>query len=103
MKNQELKTPIVVAIVVIVVGVAAFFGYRAMSSAGDLDQGQVKYTPGKPPWLETDPNKKGPGASPGAGVAGAPQQNGGSTAQTAPPQAPNMPVGPPTVNNNGSK
>jgi len=62
MKDQ-VKTPILVAIVVLAVGVIGYFGVKSMS-AGDLDQGQVKYTPGKPPWMETDDSKKGPGGGP---------------------------------------
>ncbi|MBI1333789.1 MAG: hypothetical protein JST12_12940 [Armatimonadetes bacterium] len=52
--------------------------------AGDLDQGQVKYTPGVPPWKETDPAKKGPGGISSGG-------NGGGTGgaqTTAPGMAP---------------
>jgi len=90
MKN-EIKTPLIVVAAVAVLGVLAFFGTRAMS-VGDLDQGQVKYTPGKPPWLETDPSKKGPGASPGGAPAtGTPAAN---TESHAPPG-----VGAPTLGN----
>lgn len=64
----EVKTPIIVVAVIAVVALIGFFASKAMG-AGDLDQGQVKYTPGKPPWQENDPSKRGPGASPGAGAA----------------------------------
>ena len=56
--KEQVKTPVIVVLVVAFVAVLAFFGSKAFSS-GDLDQGQVQYTPGKPPWEETDPNKKG--------------------------------------------
>jgi hypothetical protein len=55
MKDQ-VKAPIIVVAVVAIVGALFFFGSKAMS-AGDLDQGQTKYTPGKPPW--EDPLQKG--------------------------------------------
>ncbi len=83
--KAQVKTPLMVVIGVVVVGVLFYFGSKALS-AGDLDQGQVKYTPGKPPWMETDPSKQGPGAhGPGAGgppPAGAP--TGPDGAQHAP-------------------
>jgi hypothetical protein len=69
--KAEIKTPVLVAIAVVVVAVAAFFLLNAIGNAGNLDQGQVQYTPGKPPWEETDPNKKGPGGAPGGGGPGA--------------------------------
>ncbi|RYG26667.1 hypothetical protein EON82_02335 [bacterium] len=55
MKDQ-VKVPVIVLAVVAIVGALFFFGSKAMS-VGDLDQGQVKYTPGKPPW--EDPLQKG--------------------------------------------
>jgi hypothetical protein len=61
--KQQVQVPLLVAVAVGVVALFVFFGMKAMS-AGDLDQGQVKYTPGKPPWAETDPSKKGPGDRP---------------------------------------
>lgn len=70
MKDQ-VKVPILVAAVVVLVALVGFIGMKAMG-AGDLDQGQVKYTPGKPPWMESDPSKRGPGGTPGSGAAGAP-------------------------------
>jgi len=39
--------------------------------AGNLDQGQVKYTPGVPPWQEKDPAKKGVGGVSSGGTGGA--------------------------------
>jgi len=54
--KEQAKLPIVIVAVVAIVGALYFFGSKAMS-AGDLDQGQVKYTPGKPPW--EDPLQKG--------------------------------------------
>lgn len=55
MKDQ-IKAPVIVVAVVALVAALVFFGSKAVS-AGDLDQGQVKYTPGKPPW--EDPLQKG--------------------------------------------
>jgi hypothetical protein len=66
--KQEIKTPFVVVVVVLVLCVVGYFGIKA-GGAGTLDQGQVKYTPGKPPWEETDPSKKGPGSQAPPGVA----------------------------------
>lgn len=52
-----------------------FFGFVGLllvgCGAGNLDQGQVKYTPGVPPWQEKDPAKKGPGG-PGSQTGAAP-------------------------------
>lgn len=50
MKDQA-KLPVIVLVVVVAVGLLFFFGSKAMST-GNLDQGQVKYTPGVPPWQE---------------------------------------------------
>lgn len=92
--KAEVKTPVLVAVVAVVVVVALFFGYRSIANAGNLDQGQVQYTPGKPPWEETDPNKKGPGASPAGGGFGAPSQS--EPAPNAPPG-----MGAPALGNGG--
>lgn len=78
--KEEIKTPLLVVAIVGVLAVAGFFGFRAVNSAGNLDKGQVEYTPGVPPWEEKDPSKKGPGAGPGG---------------DAPP------VGAPAINNSG--
>ena len=61
---------------------------------GNLDQGQVKYTPGVPPWQEKDPAKRGPGTrgpetkAPAADAAGQssnqPPPGGGPPGMTAP-------------------
>jgi hypothetical protein len=45
---------------VLIIVVVAYFGFKTVGNAGNLDQGQVKYTPGVPPWMEKDPNKRGP-------------------------------------------
>ena len=74
--NQQVKLPMIVVAVIALVALVVVLGSKAMS-AGDLDQGQVQYTPGKPPWMETDPNKKGPGGAPGGGGPGAPPPPGG--------------------------
>jgi len=65
--KEQVKTPLLVAVIVIAVGIFGYLGMKAMG-AGDLDQGQVKYTPGKPPWMETDPSKRGPGGTPAGGT-----------------------------------
>jgi len=38
--------------------VVAFFAIKSASGQGNLDQGQVKYDPGVPPWEEKDPAKQ---------------------------------------------
>jgi len=81
--NNQVKTPAIVAAVAIAVVVIGYFGMRAMKS-GDLDQGQVPYTPGKPPWLETDPAKRGPGGAPNGGGPGAPATSAPAAAASAP-------------------
>jgi len=68
MKSQ-VKTPVVVVAVVAVLGLIGFFAMKTVGDAGSLDHGQIKYTPGKPPWMETDPAKKGPGGL-GSGAPG---------------------------------
>ncbi|WP_158409143.1 hypothetical protein [Fimbriimonas ginsengisoli] len=75
-----MKTPIVVVAVVLLVAMVGYLGSKAMKT-GDLDQGQVQYTPGKPPWLETDAAKRGPGGPPPSSAA-AP---GGATSPAAAP------------------
>lgn len=65
--NDKIKTPALITLAVVVVGAIAYFGFNTINNTGNLDQGQVKYTPGKPPWEETDPSKRGPGGTPGAG------------------------------------
>lgn len=81
MKDQ-VKAPLIIVAVVAIVGLLFFFGSKAMS-AGDLDQGQVKYTPGKPPW--EDPLQKGGnnGRAPSSDPAAAPP-GGGPTGITPP-------------------
>lgn len=63
--REELKTPLMIALAVVAVALLAFFGYRTIGGAGQLDQGQIEYTPGVPPWME-------PGAQ-GQAVQGPPQ------------------------------
>ncbi len=65
--KAEVKTPVLIAIVTLVVVVLGFFIFKGVSNAGNLDQGQVKYTPGKLPSAESDPSKQGPGGPPPAG------------------------------------
>jgi len=57
MLKGEVKTPFIVIVAVIALALIGF-GLKKALSAGDLDQGQVKYTPGVPPWMEKDPTKK---------------------------------------------
>lgn len=54
--KEQAKLPLVIVAAVAVVALLVYFGQKAMS-VGDLDTGQVKYTPGKPPW--DDPLRKG--------------------------------------------
>ena len=101
--KAEIKTPVIVVVVINVVALVGFFGSKMIGGSGDLDQGQVKYTPGKPPWMETDPSKKGPGASPnGGGMSApggsAPAQPGGNAPANAPPG-----MGAPALGNGGPK
>lgn len=70
--KSEVKTPVIVAVAIVALIVLGYFLVKTMGGAGNLDQGQVQYTPGKPPWEETDPSKKGPGASPGSPSGGPP-------------------------------
>ena len=95
--KQQVKTPLLVTVAVIAAAVLIYFGAKLIGSTGDLDQGQVKYTPGKPPWEETDPSKRGPGGAPGGGGPGAP--SAGSQAQVPPGTPQGIPAGPPTLGN----
>ncbi len=86
MKDQ-VKTPVIVVVAIVVIGLVVFFAMKALGS-GNLDQGQVKYTPGVPPWMEKDPSKRGPGttASGSSGGPGQPGQPGqGGIVPNAPP------------------
>jgi len=87
--KEQIKTPILIVIAVVFVVAVGLWGYSTIGKAGNLDQGQIKYTPGTPPWLEKDPNKRGPGGPSGAGVVTS--QTGGA------PSQPGMPVGPPVI------
>lgn len=95
--KEQLKTPIIVIVAVVALVILGFVIKKAMN-AGNLDQGQVKYTPGVPPWEEKDPSKRGPGAAPTSNQPGAPVQPGGQ-AQSGAPVQPGMPVGPPVIGN----
>ena len=68
----EVKLPAIIVACLLALGVVVFGLSKAMN-AGDLDQGQVKYTPGVPPWLEKDAGKKASMA--GIGSAGPGQAN----------------------------
>ena len=63
--NERMKLPVIIVAVVALVAVAIFFGSKAMG-AGDLDQGQVKYTPGTPPWMEKGGGEQGAPVGPSA-------------------------------------
>lgn len=68
--KEQVKTPVIVLAIVVAVGVIGYFGMKTMDTGG-LDHGQVKYTPGKPPWMESDQAKRGPGAAlPGSPIPG---------------------------------
>lgn len=85
--KQEIKTPLLIAIAAVALIGLAVWGFSFMNNTGNLDQGQIKYTPGKPPWMENDPSKQGPGGAPG---------------QATPGQgAPGPGVAPPAINNGG--
>ncbi|MDR3690037.1 MAG: hypothetical protein P4L46_11705 [Fimbriimonas sp.] len=72
--KTEIKTPIIVVAAIAIIAVIGYFGMKMVNDSGSLDHGQIKYTPGVPPWLEKDASKKGPGtgapAAPGGGPAG---------------------------------
>jgi hypothetical protein len=91
--KAEVKTPVLVAVVVAGILVLSYFLLKTMGSAGNLDQGQVQYTPGKPPWEETDASKKGPGTSPGASSGAAPSGVPSAAPATTPTGAAPAPPG----------
>ena len=96
--KSEIKPPAIIAIIVVAVLAIGFVINKFVAHSGDLDQGQVQSTPGKPPWQETDPSKKGPGGPPGGGGPGA----GGAGAPSVNPQGqPTAPpgMGAPTLGN----
>jgi hypothetical protein len=70
--KTEVKTPVILAVVVVFLAGFVYWGYGALAGVGSLDKGQVNYTPGKPPWLEKDASKKVSGAS-ASTMPGAPQ------------------------------
>ena len=75
--KKQLKLPIAI-ICVIAAGALAAFGISHSMSVGSLDHGQVKYTPGVPPWMEKAPSKRGaPGLGSGA-VGGTPAPGAGT-------------------------
>ena len=86
--KAQVKGPVVVIAIIAVVGFVVYLGMNTISNSGGLDHGQIKYTPGKPPWMEKDSSKKGPGGSPGVA-----NSNGSA--------APGMPGGSPVINNTG--
>jgi len=96
--KDEVKTPVIVVLAVVVIGLIVFFAVKAFN-AGNLDQGQVQYTPGVPPWQEKDPNKRGPGGAPALNQTGAPGQQASGYVQNQAPMQPGMPVGPPVISN----
>ena len=82
----EVKTPVLVAVVVVAVAIAGLLLFK-VTGGGDLDNGQVKYTPGVPPWMDKQ--------------NGASQPSGVGNGQPAAPS--NMPPGmsAPSVGGNG--
>lgn len=50
--KSEVKTPVLIVAVVVLVALAGFAILKFAGGGGDLDQGQVKYTPGVPPWMD---------------------------------------------------
>lgn len=97
--KENVKTPLLVVVVVIIVAAVVFFGIKTIGGSGNLDQGQVQYTPGKPPWEETDPSKKGPGGAPGVPPSGTPDAGAPSGGPAVAPGG--APVGPPVLGNTG--
>jgi hypothetical protein len=66
--NDKMRLWAMVAGVAVLVVVAGF-AIKSAAGVGNLDQGQVKYDPGVPPWQEKDPSKQrseGVSRSPGA-------------------------------------
>jgi hypothetical protein len=56
--KTEIKTPVLVGVMVVLVGGLIVFAMKYFSGVGSLDHGQIAYTPGVPPWGEKDPAKK---------------------------------------------
>ena len=114
--NERLKL-IGVGVFAVAVLIGVVFAVKAVFTAGNLDQGQVQYTPGVPPWQEKDPSKRGPGAAPGDAKAPAVPQGSSTTAvstqgqgNSPAAQAPGAPPagaafgpagGPPVIDNKG--
>jgi len=84
--KQELKTPVLIGVVAVIVVFALYFGFKSANNIGNLDNGQVKYTPGVPPWEEKDPSKRLTGNSPSGSPSGGGNMPGG---------------GPPVISNTG--
>lgn len=61
--KSELKPPVFVAAIVALVVVLGFVIFKFAGSSGDLDQGQVKYTPGVPPWMDKEASASAKGTS----------------------------------------
>ena len=74
--KQEIKTPVLIVIAVLVLAGVGYFIMQSVGNAGNLDHGQVKYNPGVPPFLEKDPTKRGPGGSTPNAQPGAPPAPG---------------------------
>lgn len=58
MQSKSLPTPVVIAVIVLIIAAIGYFGYKAV---GPKDVGG-NYTPGVPPWK--DPKVMNPGAGP---------------------------------------
>lgn len=107
--KEQLKLPLVIVAVLALVGFVFVLGKKAIS-AGDLDQGQIQYTPGVPPWQEKDPKKGLPGGPPPVNPAtsqvpgtapGAPTGVQASPGQGGQPLPPGMT--PPVIDNGGAQ
>jgi hypothetical protein len=71
----EVKTPVIVVVAAIILLLLGF-GVKKALTAGDLDTGQVKYTPGVPPWLDPlQKDSKHAGAPQGQMQSGSKQGN----------------------------
>jgi len=61
--KAEVKPPVLIAIVVALVVAVGFLIFKFAGAGGGLDNGQVKYTPGVPPWLDKKNGANQPGGA----------------------------------------
>jgi len=62
--KAQVKTPVLIAVAVVLLGGIGYWGMQTISNTGSLDHGQIKYTPGKPPGFDADAKNQGRGAAP---------------------------------------